>query len=247
MLGALAWAQSPFDVDPLIERAAERARAYAKSLPDFECTEIVQRYMGVNPKFTLTPSDKLTIRIRYSQRREEHKLMLVNNRKTLQTYEALDGAVGTGEFGATLSAIFDPDSLTGFEFVGSKMGSGRQTMTYRYFIDLAHSHYHLWIGNMTSGRYRVVAYHGILEVDAQTAEVLHFSYIADRVPKELDIRIALTTVDYALADVGGQEYLLPARSVTELRTADTSARNEIEFRDYHKFSADSSIDFGPVK
>jgi hypothetical protein len=39
--------------------------------------------------------------------------------------------------------------------------------------------------------------------------------------------------------------LLPSRSRMELRGLEEWARNVIEFRDYRKFSADSTIDFDP--
>lgn len=54
-------------------------------------------------------------------------------------------------------------------------------------------------------------------------------------------------MDYDFAEVGGKDYLLPARSETEVRGPQHWARNKMEFREYRKFSADSTVDFGPVK
>jgi len=251
IIGCAAFAQRPSDADAaaLIERARTKALEYARSLPDFECTEVVHRYADDDPKrrSRMTPTDTLTIRIRYSQHREEHKLMLVNNRKTTQTFESLAGAIGTGEFGATLSAIFDPASQTGFVWAGSRTEAKHEIAEYLYLVDVEHSRYHMWNGGIGTGREVVVGYHGTVEIDSETGEVIRFSYVADDLPKGLAILAASTIVDYTLANVGGQDYLLPARSVSEVRGAEVSARNEIEFREYHKFAADSSIEFGPVK
>jgi hypothetical protein len=251
ILASIAWAQRPTDADAaaLIERTRQKALAYARSLPDFECTEVVHRYVDNAPKLRLrmAPTDTLTVRIRYSQYREEHQLMLVNNRKTTQTFESLAGAIGTGEFGATLSAIFDPASETGFAWAGSRTNAKRQIAQYRYLVDVERSRYHIRDGGIGTGRDRVVGYHGMVEMDSETGEVVRFSYVAEDLPNGLAIRAVSTTVDYAFANVGGQDYLLPARSESEVRGAEVSARNEIEFRDYHKFTADSSIQFGPVK
>ena len=43
---ALAWGQQPSGLDStaLIERARQKALDYARSLPDFVCSEIIQRY-----------------------------------------------------------------------------------------------------------------------------------------------------------------------------------------------------------
>jgi hypothetical protein len=58
---------------------------------------------------------------------------------------------------------------------------------------------------------------------------------------------AVTTVDYDFADIGGQNYLLPARGVSEVRSLRLETRNRVEFREYRKFSAHSTLTFGPVK
>jgi hypothetical protein len=88
---------------------------------------------------------------------------------------------------------------------------------------------------------------GLLEIDLGTGEVLHIEYVADHIPEVLHLRSAGTTVDYAVADIGGRGYLLPSHSETEMRGLSAWARNVIEFREYRKFSADSSVEFGPGK
>jgi hypothetical protein len=50
-------------------------------------------------------------------------------------------------------------------------------------------------------------------------------------------------VDYNCAGVGGRNYLLPARSGTVIRRPLMWMRNQMEFRDYGKFSTESNITF----
>lgn len=254
-IGCLAWGQRQSDADAaaLIERARQKALAYTKSLPDFECTEVVRRYTynsaGLTPRQRIepAPADKLTIRIRYSRNREEHKLILIDDTATDRTFESLQGAIGTGEFGATMSAIFDPATATAFRWESWKTERKRRVAMFGYTVDDAHSRYRFATGVPGDLHEAIVPYHGVLEVDGETGEVLHFSYATVRLPNHFMVQSSTTTVDYGLSDVGGQEYLLPARSVTVLSGPKVSARNEIEFREYHKFTADSSIEFGPVK
>jgi hypothetical protein len=249
---ALAWAQRPPDADAaaLIERSRQKALDYAKSLPDFECTEVVRRYTDADPqqeRFRPVPIDKLAIKLRYFQHKEEHKLVLIDDQPADRTFESLDGAIGTGEFGATLSAIFDPASQTSFHWESWKNGRKRRTAVYAYIVEPAHSRYLMIVGATGTAREAVVGYHGALEIDSETGEVLHFAYVADHIPKELVLKYASTTVDYDLADIGGRDYLLPVRSEARMGSPGVSVRNEIEFREYRKFSADSSIDYGPAK
>ena len=114
---------------------------------------------------------------------------------------------------------------------------------FAFDVDVAHSCYTL--GSNVTGRVAklVVGYHGILEIDGETGEVLHLEYVADHIAKELGFDRAAATVDYSLTDISGRKYLLPSRSSMELHGPDQWQRNIIDFRDYRKFSADSTIDF----
>jgi hypothetical protein len=244
------WTQRPSDADiaALIGRSRQKAYEYARSLPDFVATEIIHRYAGSMVEgLGGHPIDTLTIQLRYFQHQEDHKLMLVDGKPTRQSFETLEGTVGSGEFGTTLSAVFDPASQTSFHWQIWKNVRKRRASVFEYAVNGPHSRYRL--GTTADGR-TVAAdagYHGVVEIDAETAEVLHLEYVADHIPETLHLQYAGTTVDYALADIGGREYLLPAHSQTEMRSPVEWAKNIAEFRDYHKFAADSTVDFGPPK
>jgi hypothetical protein len=112
-----------------------------------------------------------------------------------------------------------------------------------YAVSAATSPYHLGY----QGRKAIVGLHGVLEIDGETGEVQHLTYVAYDIPQQLGVVSAVSSVDYALADVGGREYLLPVHSEMELRSPGVSARNKTEFREYRKFSAESVVDFGVGK
>ena len=57
----------------------------------------------------------------------------------------------------------------------------------------------------------------------------------------------MTTLEYTMADVGGEQYLLPSRSETLVVNRNGNARNVTEFREYRKFGSESSITFGVPK
>jgi hypothetical protein len=261
----VAWGQRPSDADAaaLIENSREKALAYAHSLPDFVCTELIHRYSAYAPPIRglgrsrgtpsaiaapkWTSTDKLTVKLSYFQQREEHKLVLVNDKPTDQQYETLTGGIGTGEFGGTLQSIFDLATATSFQWESWKNVRRHHAAVYAYKVDLAHSRYVVAMGAPGNVRYAIVGFHGILELDRETGEVLHFTYVADDIPKRVKLDQVIAAVDYDFADVGGRSYLLPAHCETEIHTAELSVRNDMDFREYRKFSADSSIEFGKVK
>lgn len=118
---------------------------------------------------------------------------------------------------------------------------------YEYTVASANSSYVLGGDSMGESREALVGFHGEVDVDADTGEVLHVTYEADRIPKELNIDEAVTSVDYDFADVGGQQYLLPSHSELQMRRQQQSIKNDADLRDYRKFSADSNIQYGTGK
>jgi hypothetical protein len=248
---ALAWGQRPADADAaaLIERSRQKALDYARSLPDFVCTETVRRYTARDSRQPLpwTSTDKLTVKLSFFQQKEDHKLMLVNDRPTDRKYEGLEGVTGAGEFGGTLLNIFEPAAQASFRWQSWKNVRRHRAAEYTYVVEAAHSRFLLRHGAVGHPQEAIVGFHGDLEVEGTTGEVLDFTYVADDIPRNLSLSYAGTTVDYDFAAVGGRDYLLPARSETEMRSANLWLRNNVEFREYRKFSADSVVEFGAAK
>jgi hypothetical protein len=242
LCGMVAWGQTPSDADTaaLIERSRQRALDYTQQLPDFMCTEVVHRSISSDGGQS---SDTLTIKLGYSKRGEEHRLVLINGKPTGRKYEDLEGATGTGEFGGILRAIFNPASQGAFDWQTWKTVRKKRLAVLEYAVSAANSPYYL--GHQ--GRKAIVGLHGVLEIDSETGEVLHLTYVAYDIPPQLGVLSAVSVVDYAFADVGGREYLLPVHSEMELRTPGGSARNKMEFREYRKFAAESVVDFGVGK
>ena len=244
----LAWGQRPSDAGSaaLIERSRQKALDYSLSLPDFVCSEVVRRYAAPADglKFgAWVHTDTLTIKLSYSQKTEGHKLELIDGKPTDRKFEELAGATSSGEFGGILRTIFDPASQAAFDWESWKTLRKHRTAVYQYAVDVANSPYSLRHAN----RKAIVGIHGVVEVDGETGEVLQLTYIAYEIPKQLDVQYSTTIVEYDFASAGGRNYLLPARSETELHSSGMWARNKTEFREYRKFSADSVIDFSTGK
>lgn len=249
MCAILAWPQRPAEEDATaaIERSRRKALDYARTLPDFVCTEVIRRYTDMRGRGLWLPLDTLTIKLSYFEQKEEHKLVLINDKPTDRLYSTLDGAIGVGEFGGTLHGIFDPASKAEFHWQSWKTVRKHRVAVYSYVVEPGNSNYTIATGEHENLRSAVVGFHGLLEIDAETGSVLHFNYIADHISKEVRVEYAETTVDYDFADVGGRNYLLPARSETQMRSPGLSTRNAMEFHGYGKFASDSTISFGDGK
>jgi hypothetical protein len=244
---ALAWGQRPSDADftALLEKSRQKALDYAQSLPDFVCAEIIQRYAASAWGVKLGPwiyTDTLTVKLSYSQRTEGHKLELIDGRPTDRKFEELGGETSSGEFGGILRTVFDPASQAAFERDSLKKVRNRR-IAYQYAVSAARSPYYVRHQNRTA----IVGLRGTVEIDSETGEIWRLVAIAYDIPQQVDVQFFSSTVEYALASVAGRNYLLPGHSETEMHSTETWTRNKMEFRNYRKFSADSTVDFGTVK
>ena len=76
--------------------------------------------------------DVLTVKLSYFDNREKYELILVNGKKTKETYEYSGGAISEGDFGSTLLDLFDPDERTIFQWDHWTHLRKRLTQVYAY-------------------------------------------------------------------------------------------------------------------
>jgi hypothetical protein len=97
-----------------IDKAREIAIHYTSMLPDFICTEQMQRTDRTSP--TNKKADRLTIQLSYFGQKEKQKLVAMNGSPTERPLESLDGLITGGEFGSLLLGVFDPLSSADFQW-----------------------------------------------------------------------------------------------------------------------------------
>jgi hypothetical protein len=253
--------QTPPDAAPprLLEEARLTALNYSKGLPDFICTELVHRYQASGPTGPFRGTDVLTLQLSYFQLHENYKLVARNNRPTRQSLESVGGASSQGEFGSKLLMIFHPVSKAEFAFEEWSAIGDRRVAVYSYRVKRANSHFELRVAqnSVTAG------YHGEVFIDEATHMVLRIAETID-VPEGFPVQFSHNTEDYDFVDVSGHQFLLPVRCESfsadlpairgrNGRLLDPSAqmaaqmryRNLIEFRDYRKYAAESTLSFDP--
>jgi hypothetical protein len=243
---AAAQRPTPEEQRRTLDTARDNAIHYVSKLPDFICTEQVQRTDRTSP--TDIKADRLTIQLSYFGQKEQQKLVAMNGRQTAQPLESLDGLITGGEFGSLLLGVFDPSSSADFQWKESSNILKRRAAVYTYRIARAKSHYilghRLDTGKMVEA---AAGYHGEVALDSETSRVLRLTASADDIPKDSVILQSSVEVDYAFVDVAGHNYLLPSHSEAHMERSYRQITNLVTFVDYRKFEADSTIDFGPPK
>jgi len=223
----------------LIQLAAEKATTYTSQLPDFLCTELVDRTENLS-NGGWTPRDVLSIQLSYTNHTEHYQLVAVNNRPTDSTYESIEGATSGGEFGSLIAEIFQPHAAS-FDWLDAETLGNRTAFVFKYAISREKSRYSIrYRASATEVNRIVVGHHGLVYIDPDNGAVMRLIRIAD-LPDGVPIRNASTTLDYSLRDVGGRMYLLPFVAETELSTSVIQTHNHAEFLDYRKFDVDANI------
>jgi hypothetical protein len=231
---------SPAEQKQLIEELREYAMNYDKRLPDFLCTQVTRRFYDPSGLEYWVNADTITAKLSYFQNKEEKKVLFVNNQYKDVDWDKLGGATSTGEFGSMLREVFEPETDAAFQWERWGTLRGKRNHVIRYRVLQQQSKWTIVYEKSMSVR---PGYTGLIYVDANTGMVTRVTLDAQEIPSYFPIQMAKTQLDYDYTDIGGSTFLLPLRAEVKMREGKFLVRNDIEFRNYRKFGADTSITF----
>jgi hypothetical protein len=187
-----------------------------------------------------TPADRIVEKLSYFDRQEKYEAITVNENPMYgKTWENLGGSISRGEFGSLLRDVFE--STTDADFEWDHWGRLRNRITYvfRYHVSPGRSHYSV---DYERKQQAVPGYHGLIYVEKGENVITRLT-IEPEMPEGFPVQEIHQTIDYNYVDISGQKYLLPLYSQVQSRAGRFGSRNEIEFRKYQKYAADTSIKF----
>jgi hypothetical protein len=231
-------------VDPIIAAAREAADVFSENLPNF----VVQQYTTRHVSTTFPPQwravDIVGAEVAVVNGVEEYRNITVNGKSSKRPVEKT-GAWSTGEFVTTLQDILSP--MTGAAFVKRREEriAGRMAMVYDLTVAQQNSN---WKIIPEHGPSYEPAYKGSIWIDKETHRVLRIEQQSLSMPSDFPFDKAEAILDYDFVRIEGDMHLLPVRSENLLceRGTQQCSRNEIEFRNYRKFTAESIIEFEKV-
>ncbi len=232
--------------DDLIRQAADTALDFTQSLPNYVCQEMMSRYQSTTRPANWQALDVVGSEVVYQEGKEDYRKLTVNGRPVNKKIEELGGAWSTGEFGTVLISLFAPDTAADFHYRGDSRIAGIVTKQYDFNVAHANSH---WTIHMGSQQYDP-AYKGSVWIDPKSARVMRIEMQAYGFPADFESDTVESATDYEYTRLGdAKQYLLPVHSETlscQRGTANCS-RNTIDFRNYKKYTGESTITFGDDK
>ncbi|MBZ5584671.1 MAG: hypothetical protein LAQ30_21165 [Acidobacteriia bacterium] len=239
----------PFGVrpqDPLIRKTADTALDFTETLPNYVCTEMIARYQSDRNPPNWQALDVVGAEVVYENGKEDYRKVTVNGKAVNKKIEDTGGAWSTGEFGTVLINLFNPATAAEFHYRKDSRINGINTKEYAYSVAQPNSH---WTVQTGSQSYRP-AFSGAVWIDPTTNRVLRIEMEGKGFPGDFPLDHVESATDYDYVRLGGtKQYLLPVHSETLSCQRGTSncSHNVIDFRNYHKFEGESTIQYGDGK
>lgn len=252
-LVVLAWAHGshaqtapdPAEQDRLLTLMHQYAAQYVSSLPNFICVQETRQLEAGKRSNRWHKGDTLTSTLAFNKGRELRTLDLVNGRPVEAGSKRWRTPLVTeGEFGILLSRVLGPKSEAFFTWSRWETVRGKRLAVFDFSVDRQHSTLTLNLSDLVKA---IVPYYGSLYADPDTGAVWRISDTASDIPAALLTREISTTIEYDEVSIGTNKFLLPVEAIVSLLLENKRVRNEMEFRNYRKFEADSSIVFGPAE
>jgi hypothetical protein len=231
--------------DDLIRRATDSALDFTAGLPAYVCQEVVTRFQSESRPASWQALDNVTMNLVYENNREDYRDIKVNG-KPKNSLEETGGAWSTGEFGTLLIDLFSPATAADFMFRRESRVAGIAVKEYDFSVVRERSHWSIKMGSQSYNP----AYDGTVWIDPRTARVMRIEIQAKSFPGSFPADTAESAVDYQYIRLGdANQYLLPvhAENLSCQRGTRYCSKNTIDFRNYHKYTGESSITFEKEK
>jgi len=152
----------------------------------------------------------------------------------------LGGSTSTGEFASILMSLFEGQRAQ-FRFSESTSLAGTAAAVYEFKVFLRNSDWTITVG----GQSLRPAYNGNVWIEKASGRVRRIEMQAVNVPKDFPDDAVESTVDYDQVRLGESMFLVPihAEVLSCQRGTTICTKNAIDFRDYHKYSGESSVEF----
>jgi hypothetical protein len=230
----------------ILDAAREYALNYTHELPNFLCLEAVKRSIDKNLRDdpgneSWQGSDSFIARVSYNEGHEDYKVVSQGSKQVNDLdIRKMGGAVSQGEFGSMMREIFEPSSETRFDWDHWGTLRGAPVYVFRYDVDLGHSRFSMQWENDEPV---ILAYRGLVYVDKGTERIVRITQIPYNIPSSYPVKASETVLDYTNQKIEDREFLLPAKVVWTSRNIRYLNKNEVDFRLYKKFGADTTIKF----
>ncbi len=228
------------DQKQLWDAAAKTAMGYLDQLPNFRCIQETHRFTApAKSPDQLKEADSYRDELIFEDRQERYQRLDADGVTADNAPMENKGIRARNEFGSLLRGLFDPKVSASYHWAGRSMALGVLCQVFEFEVSRAKSNFVLHYNNAVEA----AAYKGRVFIDDETGMVRRLTIQGAGLSKDFPLQSPSLSLDYGMVKIGEDDYLLPLRSVLQLRQAKVFVRNEAVFRDYRKFRAESHIKY----
>jgi hypothetical protein len=237
----------PAEQKKILADATNYAFNHELSLPNFLCIQTTRRFQDFQSRDVQghedwRPVDIIVEKLAYFEHHEDYKVMEINGVASSIEHSKLGGASSSGEFGSVMKGIFAPETATQFTWQTWFTLRGRKMHVYAYNVAVGKSDYHVVVPEQSKDL--VTAYHGLIFIDDHRHFIHRITLHADGIPPAFPIQDISLMLDYEYTHIGDGDYLLPLTFELRSREGNIRIKNDVDYDEYRKFTADSSLKFG---
>lgn len=239
-------APDPAEQKKILADATDYAFNHERNLPNFLCIQTTRRFRDfqsrdLQGRDDWRPLDIIVERLAYFEHHEDYKVIEINGIPSSVDHTKLGGASSSGEFGSVMKGIFAPETGTDFTWQTWFMLRGHKMHVYAYHVAVDKSDYHVVVPEQSKDL--VTAYHGLIFIDDRKHHVHRITLHADGIPPSFPIQDISLMLDYEYTRIGDGDYLLPLTFELRSREGNVRVKNDVDYDQYRKFTADSSLKF----
>jgi len=157
--------------------------------------------------------------------------------------------VSAGEFGGMLEEICAPSRAATFRWDHWEALNGARSAVFAYQVAPEFSRYSVCcrvvaqLNGKPRQEYVKTGHRGFVSVDPQSGKVERLILYATDLTDAKGLSAAGHVLEYSDVTIGGSRYSLPVRSTAYVRNGPFESREDMEYRDHRRFSADAAINF----
>jgi len=209
-------------------------------MPNYTCVETMERFGRMRQAREFQLIDRLYLEVAEAGGKELFARAGAERLEEKHPSEFTGwGAAGSGDFSGYARSIFLNDRAT-FHYRGREDCEGRPATRYDYAVAAADSGFKV----VHYAKDAIVPFHGSFWADADSLDLIRLDVIADQIPRELDMTVLSTQINYARFHIGEAAFLL-AQNSTMLLTHFTGLeqRNQTEFTHCRQYAGSATISF----
>lgn len=223
---------------PIVEKARQAVADLDSALPNFLCDEVVTRFESDAKPPKWKKKDLVEVDLMFVNGKEDYRNTRING-KPLKTGSPEDtGSWSTGDWATTLVDILHPATAAKFTRRGKDTIDGVPTEVFDLTVEKANSHWTIRYGKPIRP-----AYKGAIWIDPETGRGMRTEMQAVKLPNDYELDWVEQMTEFGWVKIGTEKYLLPVKSenIACWRYRTDCTRNVIEYKNYRKFSAESTI------